>query len=118
MADQPTIAIPLDIPDVRVLRTELTKEQDTHHRGRQYPHDRRLSSLRPDYHRVPRLRPAYPASPLTHPGLCRLHPHPPQALPLSLLRGSPDDDPALELVHAQSATHDSLRTSPADATGQ
>jgi transposase len=28
MADQPTIAIPLDIPDVRVLRTELTKEQD------------------------------------------------------------------------------------------
>jgi transposase len=28
MADQPTIAIPLDIPDVRVLRTELTREQD------------------------------------------------------------------------------------------
>jgi transposase len=28
MADQPTIAIPLDIPNVRVLRTELTKEQD------------------------------------------------------------------------------------------
>ena len=28
MADQPTIAIPLDIPDVCVLRTELTKEQD------------------------------------------------------------------------------------------
>ena len=28
MADQPTIAIPLDSPDVRVLRTELTTEQD------------------------------------------------------------------------------------------
>ena len=27
MADQPTIAIPLDIPDVRVLRTELTADQ-------------------------------------------------------------------------------------------
>jgi transposase len=27
MADQPTIAIPLDIPDARVLRTELTKDQ-------------------------------------------------------------------------------------------
>lgn len=28
MADQPTIAIPLDIPDVCVLRTELTKDQE------------------------------------------------------------------------------------------
>jgi hypothetical protein len=27
MADQATIAIPLHIPDVRVLRTELTTEQ-------------------------------------------------------------------------------------------
>jgi transposase len=27
MGDQPTIAIPLDIPDVRVLRTELTTDQ-------------------------------------------------------------------------------------------
>ena len=27
MGDQPTIAIPLHIPDVRVLRTELTKDQ-------------------------------------------------------------------------------------------
>jgi len=28
MADQPTIAIPLDIPDVRVLRTDLAKDQE------------------------------------------------------------------------------------------
>jgi transposase len=28
MADQPTMAIPLDIPDVCVLRTEPTQEQD------------------------------------------------------------------------------------------
>jgi transposase len=28
MADQPTIVIPLDIPDARVLRTERTKAQE------------------------------------------------------------------------------------------
>lgn len=28
MPEQPTIAIPLDLPDVRVLRTELTKERE------------------------------------------------------------------------------------------
>ncbi len=28
MPEQPTIAIPLDLPDVRVLRTELTKQQE------------------------------------------------------------------------------------------
>jgi transposase len=27
MGDQPTIAIPLDIPDVRVFQTELTNDQ-------------------------------------------------------------------------------------------
>jgi len=28
MGDQPMIAIPLDIPDVRVLQTELTNDQE------------------------------------------------------------------------------------------
>jgi len=28
MPEQPTIAIPFDLPDVRVLRTELTKERE------------------------------------------------------------------------------------------
>ncbi len=28
MPEQPTIALPLDLPDVRVLRTELTKDRE------------------------------------------------------------------------------------------
>src|SRR5215210_6731061 len=112
MPKQPFISIPLDIPDVRVLQTELTKDGEfilTVESTLTSTTCRRCGRVITEQHGVdePRLLRHLPIL-----GRPVENAHPPQTLPLSVLRRSTHHYPTTGLVRPQSPAYQSLRASP------